>query len=67
MFPKGATGPSPFLPRGGPRCRPEVLLFPADPDRAERAQNNADRSGQGDEGRGEDEKGVGALEESDGG
>lgn len=36
-------------------------------DRAERAQDNADRSGQGGEGPREEEKGVGALEEGDGG
>ena len=36
-------------------------------ERAERAQDNANRSGQGEEGpRGED-KGIGALEERDGG
>ena len=36
-------------------------------ERAERAQGNPDRSGQGEEGAREEEKGIGALEESDGG
>ena len=35
-------------------------------DRAERAQDNADRSGQGEEGPREEEKGIGALEEDGG-
>ena len=36
-------------------------------ERAERAQDNADRSGQGEEGPREDEKGVGAIDDRDGG
>ena len=36
-------------------------------ERAERAQDNAERSGQGEEGPREDEKGVGAIDDRDGG
>ena len=36
-------------------------------ERAEGAQDNADRSGQGEEGRREGEKGVGAIDDRDGG